>query len=342
MTLWNEQRLEELVRKMGLERSHGYEQSPIHLSLYNSPYADAYPLLTQIMTLDVNTWVAMGYAETDRVSVVQYLGSLGCRTDGALLRAVEYQRLLSLDLAKLLIDAGARNKEALSVAAEYQRPLTLELAKLLIDAGAFDEKALSKAARYQQPLSFDLAKLLIDAGAFDGVFNEYALSYAARYQRPLTLELAKLLIDAGAFNKGALSNAAECQRPLTLELAKLLIDAGAFDKKPLSWAAIYQQPLTLELAKLLIDASCDPTAQSGNGLDALVFLAWGGHPVDPQVTDLFLSAGCRTDLDGCTGIFDEHRLRFGQILKEHAEWKKQRDRLLAENSPTGSPMDWGR
>ena len=139
-----------------------------------------------------------------------------------------------------------------------------------------------------------------------------------------------------------LRTTASFQHPLTLELAKLLVDAGAHDEWALRTAAECQRPLTLELAKLLIDASCDPTAQSGNGLDALVFLAWGGHPVDPQVTDLFLSAGCRTNLDGCKRISDERRLRFDQILKEHAEWKKQRDRLLAENSPTGSPMDWGR
>ena len=36
MTEWNERQLEELVRKMGLERTPGQEKSPIHLSLYKS------------------------------------------------------------------------------------------------------------------------------------------------------------------------------------------------------------------------------------------------------------------------------------------------------------------
>ena len=224
MTEWNEQRLKELVRKMGLERSHGYEQSPIHLSLYNSPYADAYPLLTQIMTLDTNEWQILGYAETDRVSVTRYLGGLNCRTD-----------------------------DALSVAARWQHPLTLELAKALVDVGARDENALWQAA-------------------------------------------------------------------------------------------VYQKPLTLELAKALVDVGCDPAAQDRDGWDALVCLAVGGHPVDPQVTELFLSCGCRTDLNGCEYVEDKFRLRFDQILKEHAVWEESRGRMLAENFPTDTfyGPDWGR
>ena len=253
MIKWNEQRLEELVRKMGLERSHGCEQSPIHLSLYVSPWGGSVPFLTQVMILDTNEWATLGYAETDRVSAVQCLGSLKCRTEGA-------------------------------------------------------------------------------------------LYHAASNQQPLTLELAKLLIDAGAFDKDALSAAARCQSPLTLELAKLLIDAGAFDKYALRWAAERQRPLTLELAKLLIDAGCDPAAQYDNSWDSLVWLAVSGHPVDPQVTDLFLSAGCRTNLDGCSHISDGTRLRFDQILKEHAEWKEGLSRMSAENSLTGTfyGPDWSR
>ena len=80
------------------------------------------------------------------------------------------------------------------------------------------------------------------------------------------------------------------------------------------------------------------------GWDALVYLAVDGHSADPQVTDLFLSAGCRTNLDGCEAISDGIRSRFDQILKEHAEWKEKRARIVAENSPTGTfyGPDWGR
>ena len=284
MIEWNEQRLEELVRKMGLKRVPGQGKTPIHLSLYN-PHWNPEPLLTKIMCLDASKWTALGYDETDRVSVVRHLGSLGCRTD-----------------------------DAWSAAARNQQPLTLELAKALLDAGTFDKEALS---------------------------------YAVCYQRPLPLDLAKLLIDAGAFNKDALQAAAESQRPLTLELAKLLIDAGAFNKDALWRAARYQQPLALELAKLLIDAGCNPAEQEDGwckGWDALVWLAVDDHPVDPQVTDLFLSAGCRRDLDGCRYIDDRCRSSFDQILKEHAQWKESLNRMSAENSPTDTSYgpDWGR
>ena len=205
------------------------------------------------MRLDVDTWSALEYDETDRVSVVRYLGSLGCRADEA-------------------------------------------------------------------------------------------LSNAAIFQQPLTPELTKSLIDAGASDKDALSLAAECQCPLTPELAKLLIDARAFGKNVLSDAALYQSPLTLELAKLLIDTGRDPAARDDDGWDALVFLAYGGHPADPQVTDLLLSAGYRTDLDGYRFAGEKHRLRFNQILKEHAEWKENLNRMSAEHSPTDAfyGLNWGR
>ena len=220
MILWNEQQLKELVRRMKLQLTPGQGESPIHLSLYDG-FA---PLLTHIMRLNVMKWSALGYDEIDRVSVVRYLGSLGCQAGGAFYHA-----------------------------AIYQHPLTLELAKLLINSGAFDDEALSYAAEYQQPLTFELAKLLISAG-------------------------------------------------------------------------------------------CDPTAQDDDGRDALVFLAIGGHLADPQVTNLFLSAGCRTNLDGCDRISGEHCLRFDQILKERAQWKEKQDCLLAENSPadTSYGPDWDR
>ena len=220
--VWNEESLKGLVRKMKWRRSPGQGRLPQHIASWGpSPQRS---LLTKIVEIDSNEWAALGYTETDRVSGVQYLGSLGCRTGRA-------------------------------------------------------------------------------------------LSHAAGYQQPLTLELAKALIDAGAFNEYALRT-----------------------------AAAHQQPLTLELAKLLIDAGCNPAAQNDPGWDALVCLAVGGFPVDPQVTDLLLAAECRRDLDECKGISDKHRLRFDQILKEHAEWKEKQDRLLTENSPTDTfyGPDWGR
>ena len=280
MTEWNERQLEELVRKMGLERTPGQEKPPIHLSLYG-PFWKPEPLLTKIMQLGAGWWTAMGYDETDRVSVVRYLRSLGCLTKGALWTA-----------------------------AIFQRPLTLELAKLLVDAGA------------------------------DG----NVLLCAIHHQQPLPLDLAKLLIDAGARHADALSDAAEYQRPLTLELAKTLIDAGGFKKSVLWRAAEYQQPLTLDLAKLLVDAGCDPAGQDRNGWNALVHLAAGGHPADPQVTDLFLSVGCRTDLDGCKRIGDMMKSRFGRILEEHAQWKESLQHIAEENGVAASAcnLDWDR
>ena len=138
MIKWNKECLKELVRKMGLRRARRQGGTPIHLSLYSSSSAiGSAPLLTQIMSLDANEWATLGYTETDRVSVTRYLGSRGCRTDGALSKAVLCQRPLVLELAGALIDAGAFDEKALSHAAWYQQPLTIELAKLLIDAGAF-------------------------------------------------------------------------------------------------------------------------------------------------------------------------------------------------------------
>ena len=195
MIKWNERRLKELVRKMGCRRTPGQRKTPIHLTLYGCLPYTPWPLLTRIMQLDATAWSTLGYDETDRVSVIRYLGSLGCRTEGTLR---------------------------------------------------------------------------------DAAYN---------------------------------------QRPLTLELARLLVSVG-----------------------------CDPTAHDYEGRDALVSLAASGHPADPQVTDLFLSAGCRTNLDGCKSIFDEQRLRFDQILKEHAEWKESLSRMSAENSPADPTYgpDWSR
>ena len=91
MTEWNEQRLEELIRRMRRRQ------------------ASSQPFLTQIMRLDAKKWQALGYDETDRVSVTRYLCSLGCRAGGALWAATMHQQPLTLELAKLLIDAGAFN-----------------------------------------------------------------------------------------------------------------------------------------------------------------------------------------------------------------------------------------
>ena len=90
MIRWNGKRLAELVRDMGLRRVRGQGKTPIHLSLYGN-LEDSGPFLAHVMQLNAKEWSTLGYDETDRVSLVQYLGSLGCRADGALLRAVEYQ-----------------------------------------------------------------------------------------------------------------------------------------------------------------------------------------------------------------------------------------------------------
>ena len=159
MIEWNERHLKELIQRMRLWLTPEQESLPVYLSLYGPSY-DSKPLLTKIMRLDANAWTALGYTETDRVSVTRYLGSLGCRTDWALSRAAEHQQPLTLELAKSLIDAGAFNKHVLSIAVQYQQPLTPELAKLLIDAGAFNERALSTAAGYRPPLTLELVKRL--------------------------------------------------------------------------------------------------------------------------------------------------------------------------------------
>ena len=156
------------------------------------------------------------------------------------------------------------------------------------------------------------------------------------------MDLAKLLVDAGTFDENALSDVATYQRPLSFELAMLLVGAEAFHKRALSSVAEFQSPLPLELAKLLVDAGCDPAAQDSSGWDALVGLTCDDHPVDPRVTDLFLSAGCRTDLDGCGHISGEHHTRFDRILKEHAEWAEERSRLATETLRLDSfyALDW--
>ena len=191
MIEWNEHRLKELIRKMGLRRTPGQGKTPIHLSLYRSSFGPE-PLLTQVIRLGTTMWLWMGYDKTDWISAIRYLGSLECRTDRAL------------------------------------------------------------------------------------------------------------------------------------------------------WAAIQHQRLGFELAKFLIDTGCDPSAQNSSGWDLLVRLAWSSRPVDPQVTDLFLSVGCRANLDGCEAISDGIRSRFDQILKE--QWKEKRDRVAVENmraDPIYGP-DWGR
>ena len=121
-----------------------------------------------------------------------------------------------------------------------------------------------------------------------------------------------------------------------VSVVQYLGNLGCRTGRALWAAAAHQRPLTPELARVLIDAGCDPTAQNKNGWDALVWLAWDSHPVDPQVTDLFLSAGCRTDPDGCKNIFNKHRLRFNQILKQHAQWKEVLGRISAERPPADS------
>ena len=128
----------------------------------------------------------------------------------------------------------------------------------------------------------------------------------------------------------------------------MVLNAGLFDRTKsveLFLSVVrYQRPLIPELSKALIDAGCNPAAQDNNGWDLLVWLAQDDHPADPQVTDLFLSAGCRANLDGCSYITAKLRDRFERILKEHAEWKESLGRMAAENSPASTfySPDWGR
>ena len=312
MVLWNEQHLEELVRKMKLRRTRGQGKTPIHLNLY-AP-GNGTPLLTKIMWPDVEEWAALGYDENDRISLVRYLGHLGCRAEGSLRAAVQYQCPLALDLARALIDMGDRDRQALSFAAVSQKPLAQELAKLLIDAGCCDSWAFSEAAEYQHPLTLELARLLVDAECT----NDTALVRLLCYQKQIDEKIVELLVKANCFS------------------LKYCLRDWVANSPPAGVSA--------KIVQLLLDAGCDPTVQDGNGWDALVWLAACNHPVDPQVTDLFLSADCRTDLSGCENISDKFRLRFHHVLKEHALWKEKLGRISAENSLTDTfyGPDWGR
>ena len=153
------------------------------------------------------------------------------------------------------------------------------------------------------------------------------------------VSVTRYLGSLGCLTDRALRTATTFQQPLTLDLAKALIDAGVFDEDALRTAAMFQQPLTLKLATALIDSGCDPTAKDWRDWDALVYLAAGDSTADPRVTNLFLSAGCRTDLIGCRLVDEKHHLRFNQILKKHAEWK-----LAQECVPVDGfrDLDWGK
>ena len=221
---WNTGSLKDLVAKMHLQPSNIFssaEQSstPVHLLRYG--LSNGSPLLDLVMSVDTETWAALGYDEIDRISLVRYLGGLGCLREVSLDRAVKYQQPLSLELARTLIDMGCRNSEALLEAAQHQRPLTPDLAELLIGAG------------------------------------------------------------------------------------------------------------------------CDPKKTDSLGRNALVHLAMGDHPVDPQVTDLFLSFGCSNCLDECGFLYDDVKVRFDQILQQHAMWKESRKLMAAENDPSVSDLNWG-
>ena len=196
MTEWNERCLETLVLNMKLQQVSGQTEAPIHLMEYGPGRPE--PLLAKIVRCDAAAWAALGYDETDRVSLVRHLGSLGCRTEWAIYRAAQHQ-----------------------------------------------------------------------------------------------------------------------------------------------------SPLSLALTKALIGAGCDPAVRDGYGSswDALVWLAAGGQPADPQVTDLFLSAGCSETLDDSLLQFqpferaDRISLRFKELLQEHAQWKL--NRLDRECDSSFCDLNWG-
>ena len=306
MIRWNEEELRHFVRKKRLKAIGGEEGLPLHLAHFRP---DGSPLLAKVVQISQDRLAALGYTETDRISLVQYLGSLDCRKEAALSSAARYRRPLSLDLAKTLIDAGARDKAALYTAARWQRPLTMDLAKLLVEAEAFDRSALPEVIRRQVPLSFEMVKFLIDSGLRD----RNGLCRLMMYQSPPFLDLAKLLIDSKCRDK----------------------------RRAIPDALTYLRPTdhVLEMVRLLIDTGHDPAKRYGDGADALVDIVLTQSFVDPRVTDLLLSKGVRTNLDGCRWVLDETRCRFNRVLEEHAQWK-----LDQENVQTGSPggLDWGR
>ena len=143
---------------------------------------------------------------------------------------------------------------------------------------------------------------------------------------------------------------AACRSQMDLGIIKLLVEAhaaaGDFDTIGIAMTAAVerQNPLLPETLNVFLVPGVDPSERDYNGWDLLAHLASAERPVDMETVKRLLQAGCRTDLDGCECVEDEHRLYFDQILKEYAAWEESRDRVAAENAqtdPTYGP-DWDR
>ena len=306
MIEWNEQSLRDLVRKAGWKRFPS--RTPPHRGLYGRYRRD--PLLCAVMRLDAAAWVALGYTETDRVSLAQYLGSLGCP-------ARDSKQIPASDIAAICLGSD----------------FTESLAKALAGGGA--SQALNDLIRQGRTPSPEMVEILVRAGCDP----QDALGHAIVHCHPLTPQLAKLLVDAGGIAHDSLYDALDYQQPLSPEIACIFIDAGAEADWIVHRAVQLQSVfLTADLVKTLVrKTGCDPAALDSDGYDALTHLALGLHEVSPEVTDLLLQAGCRTDLQGIV----EGRTTIRLLLQEHARWKAGQD-VAVENTPPDSAVDWDR
>ena len=162
---------------------------------------------------------------------------------------------------------------------------------------------------------------------------------------PLTPELARILVDAGCVPSVRILHYAAEIPGMTPELFQVLRpeEFTAEDAHGVMVTATYhQRPLPAELAKLLMDAGADPARNPVNlkSIDMLQRLANSELQVDPETADLFIRAGCNTDLSPARFIDTRSLERLRDVLQLHAAWKEEREHA----APSGDAVsiNWGR
>ena len=161
---------------------------------------------------------------------------------------------------------------------------------------------------------------------------------------PLTPELVHILIDAGCASSVKILHYAAEIPGLTPELFQALRPEEFTAKDAhgvMVTAAYHQSPLSWDSAKALIDAGADPARNPVNfkSIDMLQRLANSELPVDPKTVELFIRAGCKTDLNPARFIDTKSLERLKIILQQHAAWKLEQEGSVY---PCESPVDWRR